>query len=312
MSLNGILSRLFKNLHYKIASLILATLFWYIVQGETIVDIVKPIQITVDVADGYMVKGSSTRFRDATLRAPRVLLAKYSSQQPLEANISIPEGKVGQIKIRISKQHIKDWNNRIKLTIHDAYLTLYVDKKATRTLPIKEHVKGVPADGYIIEKTAVKPGAVTVTGLKSQIDKLNYVLTEPIDITGIQQTKSFEARLSKEENQDANFSIEKVSVSLQVGEKKINKRFGSIAVEIEGNAYQAQVRPRYVSIVIQGTPGILSFIKRSDLRAFLDARELKPGRYEKKIQVKIPPDTVLIETFPENAIVEVSSTKRLN
>jgi YbbR domain-containing protein len=69
------------------------------------------------------------------------------------------------------------------------------------------------------------------------------------------------------------------------------------------------VRPRYVSIVIQGTPGILSFIKRTDLRAFLDGRDLIPGQHERKIQVKIPPDTVLIETYPENATVEISSKK---
>ena len=108
-------------------------------------------------------------------------------------------------------------------------------------------------------------------------------------------------------------STEKVQVSLMVGEKKINKRFGSVPIEVVGSDFLTAVKPRYVSIVIQGTPGVLSFVKRSDLEAFVEARELEPGKkHNRPVQVKIPPDTVLIETFPQSATVEIYNQKRLN
>jgi YbbR domain-containing protein len=84
-------------------------------------------------------------------------------------------------------------------------------------------------------------------------------------------------------------------------------------VEVVGSEYLTAVKPRFVSIIIQGTPGVLSFVKRSDLEAFVEARELEPGKkHNRVVQVKIPPDTVLIETFPQSATVEIYNQKRAN
>ena len=301
--------KLFKNFQYKISAVIMATIFWYIVQGEEVLEINRKIQVQLHVPDGFLIKGSRIRIKDATLSGSRVLLGDFSNR-PIEAHIRIPEGKIGRLRFRIDKEYISNWNPKIKLTVHDAYITVFVDQKLTKTLPIKEHIQGIPGDGYFLEKVTLEPRKVVVTGLKSEVSRLQQILTEPIDLNGLQKSKSFEVALMNQDIQPAELSLEQVTVSVQVGEKKINKRFGSIPVELEDQKYMTSVRPSYVSIVIQGTPGILSFTKRSDLRAFIDVSDLAPGRYEKKVQVKIPPDTVLIETFPEHAVVEVQETPR--
>jgi YbbR domain-containing protein len=307
-----IFSGLFRNLQYKISALILACLFWYIVQGEEILEINRRIVVNIKVPEGYMIKGPETRIKDATLRGSRVLLGDFSTK-PLEATIRIADGKTGQLRYRIDKEYIRNWDNRIKLTVHDPYITVFVDEKLSRTVPVREFLKGVPGDGYIIEKTVIKPSTITVTGLKSEVSKINEILTEPIDVENLQATKSFEAKLMAQDVPKSGLSVDKVSVNLLVGEKKINKRFGSVPVEVVGSEYLTAVKPRFVSIVIQGTPGVLSFIKRSDLEAFIEARELEPGKkHNRVVQVKIPPSTVLIETFPQSATVEIYNQKRLN
>lgn len=305
-------ARFFRNFQYKISAVILACLFWYIVQGEEILEINRRIVVNIKVPDGYMIKGPETRIKDATLRGSRVLLGDFSTK-PLEATIRIAEGKTGQLRYRIDKEYIRNWDNRLKLTVHDPYITVFVDEKMSRTVPIREFLKGVPGDGYIIEKTTIKPSTVTVTGLKSEVSKINEVLTEPIDVENLQATKSFEAKLMAQDIPKSGLSLDKVQVSLLLGEKKVNKRFGSVPVEVVGSEYLTAVKPRFVSIVIQGTPGVLSFIKRSDLEAFVEARELEPGKkHNRMVQVKIPPNTVLIETFPQSATVEIYNQKRLN
>ena len=307
-----VLSPIFRNFQYKISALILACLFWYIVQGEEILEINRRIEVTIRVPDGYIVKGTEKRIKDATLRGSRVLLGDFS-MDTLKATIRVPEGKVGQIRYRIDKEFIKGWDNRIKLTVHDPYITVYVDEKVSKKVPVREFLKGVPADGYIIEKSVIKPSTVTVTGLKSEIAKVDEVLTEPIDVENLSATKSFDAKLILKEIPESGLSNEVVQVNLMVGEKKINKRFGSVPVEVVGSDFLTAAKPRFVSIVIQGTPGVLSFVKRSDLEAFVEGRELDPGKkHNRPIQVKIPPDTVLIETFPQTATVEVYNQKRLN
>jgi YbbR domain-containing protein len=308
----GFFAWIFRNFQYKIAAVILAFLFWYIVQGEEILEINRRIAVNIKVPEGYIVKGPEVRFKDATLRGSRVLLADFSTR-PLEATLNIQEGKSGQLRFRIDKEYIKNWDGRLKLTVHDPYLTVVVDEKVSKKVPVKEFLKGVPADGYIIEKTVIKPNTVTISGLKSEIARIEEIQTEPIDVSDLQATKSFDARLIAKDIPESGLSVDKVQVSLLVGEKKVNKRFGSVPVEVVGSDYLTAVKPKYVSIVIQGTPGVLSFVKRSDLEAFVEARELEAGKkHTRPIQVKIPNDTVLIETFPSQATVEIYNQKRLN
>jgi YbbR domain-containing protein len=310
---NRLTRRIFNNFQYKIFALILACLFWYIVQGEEILEINRRIIVSIKTPDGFAIKGSDTRIKDATLRGPRVLIGSFPTK-PLEATIRIPKGRKGQLRYRMDKEYIRNWDNRVKLTVHDAYVSVLVDEKATKKVPVREQLRGVPAEGYNIEKAIVKPAKIDVSGLKSEIDKIKEVVTELIDVEGIQQAKSIEAKLVTPGNMEATgLSVDKVSVNLLIGEKKVNKRFGSIPIQVVGSDFVSQVKPQYVSIVIQGTPGVLSFVKKTDLGSFVEARDLEPGRkYDREIQVKIPPDTVLIETFPENASVTIFPTKKPN
>ena len=307
-----IMNSLLRNFWYKVWALVLACLFWYIVQGEEILEINRRIVVNIKVPEGQLIKGPDTLILDATLRGSRVLLGDFSTR-PLEATIRIPEGKTGQIRYRIDREHIKNWDNRIKLTVHEPYITIYVDDKASKKVPVREFLKGVPAEGYIIEKSIIKPNMITITGPKSDLVKIEEVLTSPIDVSNLSTSKSFETKIAAKDLPKLELSTDTVNVNLMLGEQKINKKFSSVPVVVVGSDHLTNVSPQMVSIVIQGTPGVLSFINRSELEAFIDARDLPPGKkYNRPIQVKIPPDTVLIETQPQTAAIEVFNQKRLN
>ena len=305
-----VFSSMFRNLRYKLAALVLACLFWYIVQGEEVLEINRRIVVNIKAPEGRLIKGPETRILDATLRGSRVLLGDFSTK-PLEATLRIQDGKIGQVRYRIDREYIKNWDNRIKLTVHDPYITIFVDEKATKKVPVKEFLKGVPSDGHIIEKTVIKPNIVSISGLKSELSQVDEVLTEPIDIDGMSASKTFEVKIGTEQALKAVITPSSVAVNIMVGEQKINKRFAAVPIEVVGSDYLTSTKPQLVSLLIQGTPGVLGFIKRGELDAFIDARDLAPGKqYNRPIQVKIPPGTVLIETVPQTATIEIYNQRR--
>ena len=300
---------LFNNLGYKLLALVIASLLWYFVQGKEVLEVNRRLQVNFIVDKAFMIKGTDVKFKDVTIKGPRALIDYYTSR-PLEANIKVPN-EIGEHRFRIEKRYIDGWNTRLSLIVHDPYTKVISDLKQSRTLPIRHITQGLPADGYTIEKVSIKPTTVTVSGPKEDIDKLTHIPTTAINIKGLQVNKSLESTLFIEKNRNLTLSIDKVNVALKVGETKINKRYTGIPLEMEGGEYLATPTPRFVTIVVQGTPAVLNFIERNELRAFLDARNLAPGNYQRKIQVKIPPNTALIETHPENAKLEIHSRPKV-
>ena len=300
----------FHNFFYKILSVLLAILLWAIIQGEQIQDKNVEIAVNVHLAPGYSVRGkTNTRIKAATVRGPRVWMLESPSR--LEGDIYIPSGQTGQLRIRLTKHNLRGFNDRLQLMVHDPYVDLFVDKEMEKIVPIKEVQQGTPEDGYIIEKVNIEPKMVTIKGIKNDLTKIRNISTEPIDVSGIKENKSYEIRLNPPSGiSREDLSSDKVRVSFQVGVSKVNKRFGSIPIEVTSTDFRADVSPSYISVLVQGTPSELNFIKRENFIAYVDARGLEPGRYELDVKVKIPAGIVLIETFPEKINVEVKNSRK--
>lgn len=296
------------NLALKILAVLLAIAFWFIVQSEQVLEINRKVEVELLPPEGFVIKGERVVYKDATLRGTRSLLNEVS-MEPLVARIKLFSNKPESIRIRVDKQYIKNWDERIQLTVHDAYINSTLDKEGEKELPVKEHLKGLAADGFIIEKTIIHPDKALVRGPASDLLNLESIFTEPIDINQLTDSKSFEVSLITNE-ESLYVAPRKVRVSLIVGEKKVNKTFSNIAVEVEDIEFYAKIKPSTVSITLQGTPTTLSQVQASDLHAFLNLKDHGPGVYQQKIKTQIPSDTVLIETVPEHAIIEIYKKKR--
>lgn len=295
---------LFKNFGFKLLSIFFAILLWIIIQGEQIDELNREISISINVPEGYAIRGPLIRTKSVTIRGPRVWMLEAPGQ--LQAVVNIPEGTTGSFKMRIGKDQISDWNERLLLTVHDPFLELFVDRKVERIVAVKEVLQGIPADGFFVEQVELSPMFVKVSGVRTDVARVRHVSTEPIDVNGIAESKQVEVKLIPPTDiMPENISIERVKVQLKVGDRKANRRFDNIPIEVNAGDYETIVRPSKISVLVQGTAGVLSFIDNEDFRASVDSIGLVPGRYEQEVRLRIPPDTVLIETFPERVVLTV-------
>jgi len=301
---------IFKNFWYKVTAILLATLIWAIVQGEEVMELERQVSVRVLVPEAKVIRGDNVVYLDATVRGPRILLGNMNQKQNIQAVLRIPEAASGDVRYRISRENIPGWDDRISIQFHEpASVSLFVDEKATAELPIREVLQGAPNDGFTVEKVTVTPEVVSVTGLKSELKKVKELLTEPIDVTGLAQSKTIEIPLQVQAFSNAELSVPSISVALQIGEAKKNRRFENIPVSVVGGAVAPLPRLKPVSIEIQSTPSILNSVSEADLAAFVDVSGLEPGKFDKDVQVKIPSDTVLIEVNPKAVQIQVLPNK---
>jgi hypothetical protein len=298
---------LFHNLGYKLLSILLAVIVWAIIQGEQVQEVSAEVRVTIHVANGYGVRGDLQRIKAATIRGPQAWLLEVPKN--LEADVYLAAGRIGRYRIRLNKDDVKNFNERLELVIHEPYLDLFVDRLLERTIPVKESLQGAPADGFAIEKVSIEPSFTTVKGIRTDLLKLRYVFTEPIDVSGLSENRSIAVKLASPGVGADALAMDTVQVSLQIGDSRVNKRYSMIPLEIDDDQQIVTIKPQLISIIVQGLPGVLSTLKSSDFKASVAVRGLGPGRHELPIKVILPSETNLIETFPEKAVVTIEKQR---
>ena len=77
--------------------------------------------------------------------------------------------------MRLNKEHVRNWNEQVSLTVHEPYIRVEIDKLLQRKLPIEALLQGVPAGQLHRRKDSVEPTEVTVSGLQADIAKLQKI-----------------------------------------------------------------------------------------------------------------------------------------
>ena len=88
-------------------------------------------------------------------------------------------------------------------------------KVMVKDVPVRPVLNGSPEIGYAVKSLEVKPKEVTIEGPASEINRVGYLKTEPIDITGLAEDLRQEAEIALS-GRNVRTGIDKVSVIIHV------------------------------------------------------------------------------------------------
>ena len=302
--------RITSNLGYKFAALALATLVWYIVQGEEVLEVNGKLDVKVEVASGFAVRDGNVVSRDVTLRGPRALVGPMQGKQ-LQAIIRIPAGKSGSLRYRLDKEFIPRWDNRVRLTIHDPYVTLAIEERLIKKLPVRAMLLGEVDQQLMLEEVKANPAEIEVSGAKSDVQRLTEIGTEPIDISGLKESKSVVSGIARATLPEVELSARDVAVSLKLGPKKISKDLQVVPIEITDTDKVGAARPASVSVTVSAPQEQIERISQKDIHAIVSAKDLTPGRYELSVIVKTPEGVSIKEISPKTVSIEIYNHRKL-
>jgi YbbR domain-containing protein len=223
----------------------------------------------------------------------------------------VPSDKTGSLRYRLDKEFIPRWDNRIKLTIHDPYVTIIVEEKLTKKLPVRAMLLGEVDSALMVEEATASPDEIEVSGAKSDVQKLTELGTEPIDISGLKASKSLQATIARGNLPDINLAVKDVSISLKLGPKKISKEFQVVPIEITNSEKVSAARPASVALTVSAPQDRIDKVTAKVLRAFVNASGLGPGRYELPVSASAPDDVSIQDITPKTVVIEIYNQKKL-
>ncbi|MBI1883090.1 MAG: hypothetical protein HYS08_02660 [Chlamydiae bacterium] len=298
------------NLGVKISSLVLAFIVWIMVQGEiTTKRVFHDVPYELEVASSMVVTQKDVDALRVTVSGPQEAM-----RDMVENSIRVKHDlkgieKPGVVQFDLSPEDFK-LSPRIQiLDIYPNRLSVTLDFLIEKELPVKAHFVGKPERGFRVKDFVANPTVVKVIGPKQRLEKLMEIETLPILLTG--RTRSFVQGIALKPllSDDPRVELQHVDVYTRIEPDLAKRTLGGVTLSLlEGPKARVPVRfvKDEIEVTLEGSSDILEKMHASDLKAYVDVMDLKPGKYQLPVNVLPVRGLNVVESNPRVVEVEIS------
>jgi len=184
------------NLRYGFMAVAIAMVLWGIAHGEKRTERNVDIPVALyGLPDDIVVTDQSTREINIRVQGSRAALRNVSPTT-MEYPVIVEGAKPGPAIYDIEATHI-DAPRGVKVVSRSpARIELEFEPKGRKNVRIRADIEGEPAEGFVLGEILVDPDRVWLAGARSDVLRLNEVVTETLDLTGHSKPLEKEVRLA--------------------------------------------------------------------------------------------------------------------
>jgi len=303
-----------KNGALKFFSLLLAIVLWFFVMGEKKAEFSfsdVPL-VLINKPSGLIITDQTADRINLRVSGSRTVLATLPSSS-IKATVDLSGIKQGTTVFRDLIEKVKLPNGTKITSISPAEFSLTLDPIVARKVPVHLAMEGSPQEGCEVSHIAIMPEFVEVSLAKSEAKELNKIMTVPLDISEAKEDIEKEIALVLTDlDPPRSISQRKVEVSVSISEKIIEKTVLNVAVELVNGNYKTNVVPSTLQATVKGPYHLVNELSEKGISALINLKGLKPGKYSKKAEIKLPEKVSLVEAKPNRFKIKVSKEKTKN
>jgi YbbR domain-containing protein len=279
----------FRHLGLKVLAIMLASVLWFTVAGEHVVErslrvplAVRNLPLTLEIV------GELPATVDVRLRGSATQLSRLDSGDVV-AMLDLATARTGAARLF----HLRTDEVRVPYGIDVAQvmppsIPLSIEKSVRRTVPIMPVTDGDPAPGFVVGRISADPATVQVVGPESHVREVAAATTEPVEIDGKNERVRDNVTVGVldssvrlvEQPQSATVVIEILPAPIERDVPGVPVRSRNIA-----QGLVPRVVPEVVRVGVRGQRDALGRIRPDSIDAFVDLAGLGPGRYNLRVQV---------------------------
>lgn len=186
------------------------------------------------------------------------------------------------------------------VAIKPSILTIQVEKKITRNLPVKLAYQGKPSYRMVIGRIQLQPERITVQGPEKQLTGFDEILTKPLFIDGLAESFKTEVALDLPDGVDVAAPAEPILADISLEPRIVQKDLSDLTVQAINTRHPVRIEPGTIQMTVQGPVSVLETIRpQQDIRVYLDLKGLDPGVYVRRAVITLPVQTTLVNASPE-------------
>jgi len=181
-----------KNLGWKLMSLVLAGLLWFVFSSAPLVVTTHTAPIVYNnLANGWMVTGNSPETVHLELRGPAGRLTVASLAETVVRFDLASAASNEDRTFTISESNLNLPPGVTFLRAVPSQLRLRLARLAQKEVPVEVRFSGSLPAGYQLAGQSVSPGQLRIGGSETRVASVTQVETDPIDLHSLTQTADY-------------------------------------------------------------------------------------------------------------------------
>jgi hypothetical protein len=188
--------------------------------------------------------------------------------------------------VQLSVDHLEGLPRRVDVASFEPdRVSLVVDRRMRRELPVVADLLGEPPEGYTVYRTRVRPDRVRVEGPETAVRTLTQLRTDALGLE--HRTRSFTEKVGAvPERPDVRIvDPEPLEVRVVIDTDPVQKTFDDVAVALSGDGVSGTVDPATVRVVLHGPVDLLDRLAPDRIRVTADLSGLEPDALEGAVPV---------------------------
>ena len=172
----------------KAASVVLASLLWLLVSGESTVE--RALRIPLEFSNlppELELVGESLTVVDVRVRGSSGTLSRMTGGE-LAAVLDARTARPGRRLFHLTTADVRAPFGLEVVLVAPASVPLTFEESTVKTVPVTAQVEGEPAPGFVVSGIAADPATVVVAGPAGALAGLGEAITEPVAVSGATST----------------------------------------------------------------------------------------------------------------------------
>ncbi len=278
----------FRHLGLKVLAITLASVLWFTVAGEHVVErsLRAPLAVR-NLPPNLEIVGDLPESVDVRVRGSSAQLSRLDTGDVV-AMLDLTTARTGSRLFYLRSDEVSVPYGIDVAQVMPPTISLSIEKSVSRIVPIVPTTDGDPAAGFVVGRISAEPSTVLVQGPESHVRDVASATTEPVEIDGKSQrvrdvvtvgVTDSSVRLV-EQPQSATVVIEILPAPIEREVPGVTVRSRNLA-----RGLVQTVVPEVVRVNCRGQRDVLGRIRPETIDAFVDLAGLGPGHYNLRVQV---------------------------
>jgi YbbR domain-containing protein len=178
-----------------ILAFLIASFLWAVSQGQANIEQVLTVPVELrGIPESLVITEQNADELSIHVRGTAAALRNIE-KGALSFPIDISSSTRGVTTVNVPNPPISLPRGVSTTQIAPSQITIRLDSKARKSVSVRPDLEGEPAEGFRLKDLRVVPSRIWLAGARSQVLKLDEVVTQPIVLTGLSQSEEREVRL---------------------------------------------------------------------------------------------------------------------